>query len=136
MPHPDPQPASSAVIERTGSVSTEADQARLLGEVGTRYALRRPEEVTAFLRAYPHLVPLLIEAAEVVPRYFEPDAPLVLEVVTDPEEDGLPPELFALVQTALDPDEALARIDRLDDDWWLDVSPDGPGTLVVSLEYR
>ena len=136
MAQPGDQPVGPTVLDRAGTESRRDRQAHVLDQLGDRYAVRRPEEVTAFLRAYPHLGPLRIEAAEVVPRYFEPDAPLVLEVVTDPEADGLPPELFALVQTTLNPDEALARLDRLDDDWWLDVSPDGPGTLVVSLEYR
>ena len=135
MPHHDPQAAGSAVIDPPGAALPEADQARPLGEVGTRYAARRPEEVTAYLRTYPHLVPVLIEAAEVVPRYFEPDAPLVLEVATDPEADDPVPQLFALIETRLDPEVAADRLDRLDEDWWLDHSPAGPGVLDLDVEF-
>ena len=100
-----------------------------------RYAVRRPDEVAAYLRDHPNLVPLLVEAADVIPRYFGPDAPLVLELVTDPEDDAPVPELFALVRTTLDRIDALDRLDRLDADWWTDASPDGPGVLVVSTEF-
>ena len=105
-----------------------------LDEVAARYAYRRPEEVTAYLREYPHLVPLLLEAADRVPRYFGPDAPLVLEVVADPEADKLLPELFALIRTTLPTREALDQLDRFDADWWTMASPDGPGVVVVDIE--
>jgi hypothetical protein len=107
-----------------------------LEDLRTRYTFRRPAEVEGFLNAYPHRIPVLIEAAEVIPRYFGPDAPLVLEVVSDPEDEDLLSELFALVQIDLDPNDALDRLDRLDDEWWTDRSPDGPGAVVVSTEYR
>ena len=61
--------------------------------------------------------------------------PLVLEVVTDPEADDPEPELFALIETRLNPEEAAHRLDRLDEDWWLDHSPPGPGVLVLDVEF-
>ena len=110
-----------------------ADQA--LDQLSARYAFRRPEEVADYLRRYPHLAPLLLEAAEVIPRYFGADAPLVLEVFTDPEGEADDRELFAIVQTTLGVDEANERFDRLLEDWWLDRSPDGPGVLVIDMEF-
>lgn len=105
-----------------------------LDDLRARYAFRRPEEVESFLNAYPHRIPVLIEAAEVIPRYFGPDAPLVLEVVTDPEDYEPVPELFALVGTDLDTKEALDTLDRLDEEWWTRRSPSGPGVVVVDFE--
>lgn len=134
MTHPPHGPAGPALIERSGTAPTD-DPTVVPDQIAARYALRRPTEIAAFLRARPHLVPLLIEAAEVVPRYFGPDAPLVLELVTDPEEDDPLPELFALIQMRFDPEGAVDRLDRLDEDWWLDHSPSGPGVLVLDIEF-
>ena len=106
-----------------------------LDDVRTCYALRSPEEVTPYLRTYPHLVPLLLEAAEVIRRYFGPDVPLVLESFTDPEEDKPRPELFAQAQTSLGPEAALDRLDRLGEDWWFEKSPDAPAVLVFDVEF-
>ena len=135
MAHTKPRPAGPAVIERAGAASPVDDEEQVLEQVAARDTVRRPEEVAAYLRTFPQLVPLLIEAAEVVPRYFEPDAPLVLEVVTDPEADDPVPQLFALIETRLDPEVAADRLDRLDEDWWLDRSPPGPGVLVLDVEF-
>lgn len=103
-------------------------------DLRARYAFRRPAEVEAFLNAYPDRIPVLIEAAEVIPRYFGADAPLVLEVFIDPEDSDPAPELFALVRTHLATPDALDRLDRLDDEWWTRRSPSGPGVIVVDIE--
>lgn len=125
--HPDAAGGATAVVAAAPPPTVK--------DLRPRYTFRRPAEVEAFLNAFPHRIPVLIEATEVIPRYFGPDAPLVLEVFTDPEDDDPVPELFALVQIDLDPTEALDRLDRLDDEWWTDRSPDGPGALIVDIEY-
>ena len=100
------------------------------GRLATHYAFCRHD----YLRRHPHFVPTLLEAAKVIPRSFGADAPLVPEVVTDPEEADPIPVLFALVQTTLDSDEPLDRFDPLGDARRSVASPDGPGTLVVDTE--
>ena len=61
----------------------------------------------------------LIHAASLIPRYFGPDARLSLGVEHD--LDGKePPRLSATVSTSQPPREALASLDRFDEDWWLD----------------
>lgn len=106
-----------------------------LAAVEAHYAFRQPDEVTAYLRQYPYLVPTLLEAAERVPGYFGEGAPLFLKIFTDLGEDDPGPELFATVQIAFPPKEALARLDRFDADWWTMASPDGPAVLVVDIAY-
>jgi hypothetical protein len=106
-----------------------------LDRLAARYAFRRPEEVLAYLCQYPNLIPILLEAAVVIPRYFGPDAPLILEVVIDPESEIEARELLAIARVSLTPDEALARMDRLDEEWWLDRSPGGTGVLVLDFEF-
>lgn len=103
------------------------------------YAFKEPEDVASFLEAHPFLVPLLIEARPIIARYF-PDAPVVLELVHEPDaedEDGAAEltELFATVQNRLPPEEAMPRLDRLDDDWWHANLRRGDGRLHIGLTY-
>ena len=123
-----------ATVDRVEARPAGVDE-HAVDDVTTRCALRSPEEVTAYPRTYPHLVPLLLEAAEVIPRYFGPDVPLILESFTNPEEDKPGPELVALVQTSLGPEAALDRLDRLGEDWWFEKSPDAPAVLVFDVEF-
>lgn len=120
---------------RLAAVETAAIAPSALDQLAARYAYRRPPEVAQYLRRHPHLVPLLSEAAAIIPRYFGVGVPLVLEVFTDPEDDDPRPELFAVVQTSLDPKAALDRLDRLGADWWFAKSPTAPGVLVIDVEF-
>lgn len=120
--------------QRTDRPSALDQPSDARARLATRYAFRRPEEVDHYLRRHPDLVPALLQAADVIPRYFGLDIPLLLEVFTDPEEDDPIPELFVLIQTALGSEEAMARLDQLGDDCWTMASPDGPGTLVIDIE--
>jgi len=98
------------------------------------YTFRRPSEVLEFLNAHPFLVPPLMEAHGKIAQYFGPFPDVVLEVVTDPEAEN-DRELFALVQTDLSPDEALHRLDRLDQEWWLEASLQARCLLNIDVEY-
>jgi hypothetical protein len=96
------------------------------------YILRRRAEVIGFLKAYPFLVPLLLEAYGKIAQHFGP-SPVFLEVVTDPEaiDDR---QLVAFIRTDLDPIEALASLDRFDKSWWLEASHRSQGKLCIHLE--
>ena len=122
------EPTSSHVADVPGALDSAITLLR------RRYVFRHPDEVIAYLREYPHLVPVLLDAADRITRYFGPDAPLVLEVFTDPESEPEERELFALVQTPLGADAALANLYQLQDEWWLAAAPDGPGVLVIGVE--
>ncbi|MDZ7359927.1 MAG: hypothetical protein ONB46_04270 [candidate division KSB1 bacterium] len=98
------------------------------------YNFRRPVEVKDFLAAHPFLVQLLVEAHDKIGNYFGPQSKVVLEVVTDPEADD-DRRLFAFIQTSLLPEEALDRLDRLDNDWWLDAADRGEGKLCLHVEF-
>jgi hypothetical protein len=98
------------------------------------YTFRRAEEVSGFLQAHPFLVPLLLEAHGKIAKYFGPSPEVVLEVIIDPEaEDDR--ELFALVRVDLSPDEAVRRLERFDQEWWLDASSQGCCLLNIDVEY-
>ena len=98
------------------------------------YTYRRPNEVKGYIKAYPFLVPLLVEAHDKIREYFEPQSEVVLEVVTDPEADD-ERELFAFIQTNCTPEEALDRLNRLDQEWWLDASLRSEEKLCIHTEF-
>lgn len=99
------------------------------------YIFRRSEKVSEFLDTHPLLVPLLVEAYSRIGDYFGPQPQVILEVVTDPEamDDR---QLVAFIRTDLHPAEALARLDRLDKDWWFEASHRSLGKLCLHLEYQ
>jgi hypothetical protein len=98
------------------------------------YTFRRPEEVMEFMRAHPFLVPLLEEVRGQIAQYFGLTPEVILEVVTDPEaENDL--DLFAFIRTSLPPDEALSKLDRLDQEWWLDRVDHAEGKLCIDVEF-
>ncbi len=95
----------------------------------------RPREVSSFLQAHPFLFPLLVEAHGKIAEYFEPSTKPILEVIADPESEDSQ-ELFVLILTHDTPEEALSRLDRLDQEWWLDVLPQARGKMTIDVEYR
>jgi hypothetical protein len=90
-----------------------------LRQLGEFYSFRDALAIRGFLRAHPQLTEVLLEAHAHLQECFGPDPQVALEVVSDPEAEG-PDELFAYILTSLPADEALARLDRLDEEWFLD----------------
>jgi hypothetical protein len=100
--------------------------------VEQRYTFRRRTEVIGFIKAYPFLIPLLLEAYDKIVQHFGP-SPVFLEVVTDPEAI-CDRQLVAFIRTDLAPIEALASLDRFDKSWWLEASHRSQGKLCIHLE--
>ena len=66
-----------------------------------------------------HLVSFLIEAAKEIKKVFGNNTIIELEKVIDPEiEDDI--TLFAYIQTNLSVDEALSKIDKIEDNWFIE----------------
>lgn len=112
------------------ATTTEVDIERL----ARIYEFRDPQTVIDFLHAHPEVVDPLLDAVDVVPRYFGADTPLVLEVERDREVDDRS-DLFALIRTDKDVDAALDSLYRFQDEWWLDVLPRVAPKLTFGLEY-
>jgi len=101
------------------------------------YQFRDYARVEEFLRANPSLTGLLLEAHKKIRDYFGTGTPIALEVFTDYEgesESGEEGPLFALILTDLPWEEASNRLDRLDEEWWIDAMP-RDGLLIVSIEF-
>ena len=93
------------------------------------------EAVTGILYRHDFLVDLLLEAREHIRTHFGPDTPAALEVFHDPEDEHGDPELFALIETTLPAEEALMRLDRLDETWWLEALPRSQFILTITLRF-
>lgn len=111
-------------------------QASLVGEVANRFVLRDAATVRAFLGEHPQLVPLVLEVHDAAQRYVGSGTALVLEVVTDPEDEDVLGTLYAFVQTELEPEEARPLMKRMHDTWWTRASVQTHGDLNIALEYR
>jgi hypothetical protein len=119
--------------QETGSSTVAAEEAKLrqLEEI---YVFPQAATVRPFLRTHPQLVEALLEAYVYLQEYFGPEPQMVLEVVSDPEVEGWD-ELFAYILTALPVDEALARLDRFDQEWFLDQFDWTDGLLNFDVEF-
>jgi len=93
----------------------ESSRLRRLGEF---YSFRDMPPVRRFLRAHPQLIDVLLEAHTYLEKHFGPGPLVTLEVVSDPEAVDWD-QLFAYILTSLPVDEAQARLDRLDEEWFL-----------------
>lgn len=85
-------------------------------DIEQSYALNDPPRVRAYLDEHPSLIPLLLEARPEVDLRFGSDTPVTLDIVHDPEDNT--ECLYAVIETRLDVDEALNRLDQFNDYWW------------------
>ncbi len=123
MSAPRHNPAAEAIAER---------RVRSLPQV---FVFRGQQDLETMADENPQLVGLLLEAHQQIRRLFEPDTRLVLEIVANPEAADALPELFLYIQTGLPVHAAKQKLERLDDEWWLDALPRAEGRLNIALEY-
>ena len=106
-----------------------------LASLADLYRFNDREAVTGFLHRHDFLVELLIEAREHIRTHFGPDTPAALEVFHDLDDEHGEPDLLALIETTLPPEEALMRLDRLDETWWLEAVPRSQFVLTITLRF-
>ena len=109
--------------------------ADMIADVEKLYAVRDRDEVRALLIAQPDMVPLVVEAASKIRALLGEGRSLALDVLHDADDDTTPGELFAVVPTALTPEEALPRMARFRREWLNDAARRGKGRFIVVLEY-
>ena len=98
------------------------------------YSFRQKQAVAEFLESHPYLVPLLLEAYPQIERHFPGHPGVFLEVVADPEATD-DRELYALIGTRLDPEEALEKLHQFDRSWWLNALDRAHGELCIHVEF-
>lgn len=92
--------------------------------------------VEGFLRAHAEILPY-VEQSEGKIREFFPDSELHLAVELDEDEEGGNAEekLFLLIEAPEDLGEALSQLERLDEEWSVDVCEATGDRLVIDLKY-
>ncbi|NOX63892.1 MAG: hypothetical protein GXP42_18400 [Chloroflexi bacterium] len=103
-------------------------------ELEERYSFRNASAVSAYLSRHPTLTDLLSDSYEHLRDIFGSEPEFVLEVVRDPE--ALHPEdyLFVNIRTSMPVDEAIERLDRFDEIWYLDQIEKFGNLINFSLE--
>ena len=89
--------------------------------LGSEQEFEQPAAISSYLRDNPFLLGFLLEAPKKIRDHFGPYTSLTLDILADREGDGSQ-ELFILIGTDVPPDEALARLEVLDQEWWLEIS--------------
>lgn len=104
--------------QRQYEVLSEVVEHAWLNDLGNFYEYRGKAQVSAYLLTHPDLIDFLKDSYFQLRKCFGLDASYVLEVVTDPESNH--PTLFGYIRTGLPIDEAQAKLDEFDDEWFLD----------------
>ncbi len=106
-----------------------------LARLERRTCFRDDMEVSLYLREQSDLVPVLLEALDELAVHFGPDTPIVLEVLTDPEEEDETKTLSAIIRTTLEPKQVIALQRRFNHAWWREASFRTGDRLSFGVEY-
>ena len=82
------------------------------------YEFQGTNHINDYLQSHSELINFLLESHYHLEKYFGTSAKFELEVVHDPEAQH--EQLIVYINTSLSVDEALIRLDRFDNDWFLD----------------
>ena len=115
--------------------AAEAAEPATIDTLEAIYQFREPEEVRAYLARNPDLIDLLVEGVRKIPTFLPSDEPIILEVVSDPEDESDSGGLVAIVRTTLGWKEVRTRMDRLLREWLITAGRQAFGRFGVSVEY-
>ena len=104
----------------------------ITAELDELFDYRKKDRVRAFLKSHPNLIDFLQESYYYLYKFFGPNAKHILEVVSDPENNHQ--TLFVFIHTSLSINKALAKLDKFDDEWFLDHFDQVDGDLNFNLE--
>ena len=102
-------------------------------ELDKVYLFREPDQILNYLILNPYLTPLLGETADALKQYF-PDARFALRRYVDPEISGFT-RLVIEIPTKYSPKETLSRLDKFEDEWWIENEYKSKGNLTVNVEF-
>jgi hypothetical protein len=104
-------------------------------KIQSLYAVENPIESFQIIMEQEAIAPLILEACERILAIF-PTARLGLEVKTDPEIANWR-SLWITIYTKLEVEEAFAKLNILDDSWWLEAKRAAPkNDLHIRLEWE
>ena len=128
VPTPRPEPLPQGIPQQTQSVAGREDDFALLRK---EYVIDDANAVQLFIRNYPPIVGILLEAVPHLKSCFGPHGTLHLVVLPD----TVPPRTIYGVVTWNDSFEsARAALKAFDESWWLDSSTRASGRIVFDYE--
>lgn len=98
------------------------------------YEIKNPPEVATFLGENFFLLDLLEEIPMQIRKHFGTEQKFVLQFFLNPEDPNWH-QLHVLVPTKLSVDEAFARMEEFETEWWLDNMIRAESKLFVFREY-
>ena len=104
----------------------------VMSELKRDYQMTDEEEILAFLERHPAVAPLLVDIRSNIRKFFGEDS-VRLEMFHDPEWPEEEAELLVNIETHIDAMEALDRLHRFDDDWWIKKLTESRYPLIVSI---
>ncbi len=96
------------------------------------YTFENSKDIRRFLLTHQHLIGILFEAVMQIKRIFGEEISRCLELHHDPEEDW--EELFVVIKTTYPPEKARKLMDKLGDEWFLDIMDETEGKLCITEE--
>ena len=96
------------------------------------YVIEDDNEFRNFFITHNQLINILLEAPKWIKKIFGESVRIHLRVHADPEEDY--EELFIVIKTSLKPEEALNRLNALDEEWFIKVIDKTGGYLNITEE--
>jgi hypothetical protein len=118
----------------TATALPDAHELSAISELDAWYIINDRDSVLGYLSRHPHLVPLLRDVVGAVQRFFPAGDELHLEAINDAETRT--EQLYVIITTALSREEAEARLDRFDEEWWLDALDRTNADLTIDVESR
>lgn len=129
-----PQPPEE--MENTSEIAKAFDNLiASFNKIQSLYAVENPIESFQIIMEQEAIAPLILEAYDRIRALF-PTERLGLEVKTDPEIANWR-SLWIAIYTKLEVEEAFAKLNILDDSWWLEAKIAAPkNDLHISLEWE
>ena len=106
----------------------------ILNSIQERYVFRDDQrDIWKFLKQYPSLPSVLVEAHRELMKYFPNNPHVFLSLGITPEDMSVD-HLIASVASGLDVDEAVDTLDAFGRGWWLACWKRTQGKLCITLE--
>ena len=99
------------------------------------YSFRNASAVRQFLEAHPNLIELLLEAYRYLQKHFGSIPQIVLELVTYPDETAYD-ELVAWIQSEDRVPEGLEKLEKFEDEWFLDHLTEIGNSFNFNIEFK
>ncbi len=101
-----------------------------------RVSYRNPAAVEAYLARYPEILNFIEAAWPALVDCFGDSIEIKLEVLAYPADEIIQEELVGWIQSTDDIDEGLARLDRFEDEWYLDHMAEVSSKFNFNIETR